>query len=133
MSELIETDEPRRGDLAKLQGIWRTVSVEVDGDPVAAWLFQDARLVIAGDHFALRNPFPDADQRTEGNLRLDAAKVPKELNLTLDAGQTIEEIYEFDGKTLKVCFPTRDGKRPPEFKTTQQSGLSLVVYERESP
>ena len=126
-------DETSQGDLTKFQGIWRTVSVEVEGSPVASWLFQDARLLIAGDHFTLRNPLPDADQRTEGTFRLDAAKAPKELNLTLGEGQTIEEIYELDGNTLKVCFPTRGGKRPTEFKTTQQSSLSLVVYERESP
>ena len=132
MSEPPVTDEACRGDLEELQGIWRTIAVEVDGSPVASWLFENARLVITGDRFTLRNPLPDADQRTEGVLRLDAGKVPKQLKLTLDGGQILEEIYELEGNTLRVCYPIKHGKRPTSFKTTPQSGLSVVVYERVS-
>ena len=132
MSEPHVTDPASRGDMEKLQGIWRTVAVEVDGSPVASWLFENARLVIADDRFTLRNPLPDADQRTEGALRLDAGKIPKQLKLTLDGGQILEEIYELEGNTLRVCYPIKDGNRPTDFKTTPQSGLSVVVYERES-
>jgi uncharacterized protein (TIGR03067 family) len=132
MSEPLSTDEASQGELEKLQGVWRTIAVEVDGSPVASWLFDNARLVIAGDRFTLRNPLPDADQRTEGILRLDGSKVPKELNLTLDGWQTFEEIYEMGENTLRVCYPTIGGKRPTAFKTTPESDLSLVVYEREN-
>lgn len=132
MSETSAADEAGRRELNDLQGVWRTVAVEVDGSPVASWLYENARLVIAGDRFALRNPLPDADQRTEGILELDAGKVPKELKLTLDDGRTFEEIYELDEHTLKVCYPIAGGRRPITFKTTPQSNLSLVVYERES-
>jgi uncharacterized protein (TIGR03067 family) len=132
MSEPPVTDAASRGDLVKLQGIWRTVAVEVDGSPVASWLFDNARLVITGDRFTLRNPLPDAEQRMEGVLRLDASKIPKQLKLTLDGGQILEEIYELEGNTLRVCYPIKDGNRPTSFNTSPQSGLSLVVYERES-
>ncbi len=131
MSEFLVTDEASRGDLQKLQGKWRTIAAEVDGSPVDSWLFENASLVIAGDRFTLRNPQPDADQRMEGVLRLDAGKVPKELKLTLDGGQMIEEIYELEENTLRVCYPIKGGKRPTDFKTTPQSGRSLVLYERE--
>ncbi len=126
------TDAASRADLEALQGIWRTVAVEVDGSPVASWLFENAKLVITGDRFALRNPLPDADQRMDGVLMVDADKVPKQLKLTLDGGQILEEIYELEGNTLRVCYQTKSGKRPTDFKTTAQSGLSVVVYERES-
>jgi uncharacterized protein (TIGR03067 family) len=126
------TVEGSRAELEKLQGIWRTVAVEVDGSSVASWLFENARLVIAGDRFTFRNPLPDADQRMEGVLKLDAGKLPKELKLTLDGGQTFEEIYELEENTLRVCYPIMGGRRPTDFKTTPQSDLSLVVYERES-
>jgi len=132
MSEPPVTDETSREDLDKLQGIWRTVAVEVDGSPVASWLFENAKLVITGDRFTLRNPLPDADQRMEGVLKLDAGKVPKQLKLTLDGGQILEEIYELEGNTLRVCYPIKDVNRPTSFNTTAKSGLSLVVYERES-
>lgn len=132
MPDSLVTAKEGLGDLTKLQGMWRTVAVETDGSPVACWLFQDARLEIAGDHFTLRNPLPDADQTIEGVLTLDATKFPKELKLTLERGQAIEEIYELEENCLRVCYPIGGGKRPTEFKTTPQSGMSLVVYERDN-
>jgi len=131
MSEFQVADKSRGEELEKLQGIWRTVSVEVDGSVVASWLFENARLVIDGDRFTFRNPLPDADQTMEGVFRFDASKVPKELTLTLEGGQIFEEIYELEENILRVCYPIRGGERPMDFKTTPQSGLSLVVYERE--
>ena len=113
MPELPESDEQSRRDLKNLQGVWKTVSVEVDGSSVESWLFENATLVIAGDRFTLRNPLPDAEQRTEGVLRVDAAVVPKELVLALDGGQIVEEIYELENDTLKVCYPINGGNRPP--------------------
>jgi uncharacterized protein (TIGR03067 family) len=132
MSALFMNDEASRNEIENLQGVWRTVSVEVDGSPVADHHFKNATLAIAGDRFILRNPVPDADQITEGGFRVDAATVPKRLFLTLDNGQTIEEIYELDRDTLKVCYPTRQGSRASAFKTTPQSGLSLVTYKRDT-
>jgi len=132
MSEPPVTDETSRGELEKLQGTWRTVAVEVDSLPVSSWLYENATLVIAGDRFTLRNLLPDADQRMEGVLRLDARKVPKELNLALDGGRTFEEIYELEENSLRVCYPIGGGRRPTEFKIAPQSGLSVVVYKRES-
>ena len=43
-----------RVDLEMVQGIWSTAAVEVDGSPLAPWLFESARLVITGDRFILR-------------------------------------------------------------------------------
>ena len=130
MSEPSMSNEASRKEIEILQGVWKTVSVEVNGSPIAHHHFENATLVITGDQFTLRNPLPDAEQMTEGVLRVDAATVPKGLVLTLENGQTIEEIYELDRDTLKVCYPTRQGNRPTAFKTAPQSGLSLVVYER---
>jgi uncharacterized protein (TIGR03067 family) len=131
MPEPSTSDKASRKDLEHLQGAWRAVSVEVDGSPVACHHFENATLVIAGDRFTLRNPLPDADQTTEGVFRVDAATVPKGLVLALDNGQSIQEIYELDGDTLKVCYPIRPGNRPTDFKASPRLGLSVVVYERD--
>ena len=133
MPENLSTDDASRVDLEMVQGIWRTVAVEVDGSPVAPWLFESATLVITGDRFILRNPLPDADERTEGVLTLGAEKVPKELTVALDSGQMIEEIYEVEGNTLRICYPVKGNRRPTAFRTTPDSGLSLVLYKREKP
>lgn len=130
MPDLDVNNEASERELEKLQGEWRTVAVEVDGGAVPSWQFENTRLVVAGNRFTLRNPLPDADQRTEGHLRLDPTKVPKELDLSLDDSKAIEEIYELEGDTLRVCYPVRSGRRPKEFKTAPASGLSIVLYER---
>jgi uncharacterized protein (TIGR03067 family) len=132
MSEPQGINEASRKDNEHLQGVWRTVSVEVDGSPVAHHHFETATLVIAGDRFTLRNPVPDADQTTEGGFRVDAATVPKRLLLTFNNGQTVEEIYELDHDTLKVCYPIRQGGRPTSFVSAPQSGLSVVIYKRDT-
>lgn len=118
-------------ELARFQGTWRTVAVEIDGVPLPAHLYQDARLVIAGNRFRLWNPLPDAGQQMEGSFELDSTKTPKELNLRLDSGQTLEEIYELESETLRVCSSVRGGARPTALSTTSGSGLSLVIYRRE--
>ena len=133
MSEALLTNDASKTELEKLQGIWKTVAVEVDGSPLASPLFEHARLVIAGNRFTLRNTLPDAEQTLKGVFRLDASKVPMEMNLVLEDGQTFEEIFERAGNTLRVCYPIKSGHRPTGFKTTPQSGLSLVIYERDLP
>ena len=132
MSNSSLRDDVGREDLEKLQGIWRTVAVEVDGTSIPSWQFENSTLVIVGDRFILANPQPDAEQRTEGVFKLDARTVPKELNLTLDNGQVIEEIYELKETALKVCYSIKGGRRPKHFNNSPQSGISVVVYERES-
>jgi hypothetical protein len=51
----------------------------------------------------------------------------------LDDGTQMEEIYELNENALRVCYPIKGGKRPTGFRTFPQSGLSLVLYEREGP
>lgn len=113
------------------QGTWRAVAFEADGSPVAPQQYQDARLVIAGDRFTLWNPLPDAEQRVEGTFRVDPSKAPKELDLHLDGGKTVREVYELEGDTLRVCYPVRGGDRPTSLEAGPGSGLALVVYRRE--
>ncbi len=125
-----EPQAARESELARLQGAWQTVSVEVDGAPVPAYQYRDARLVVTGDRFVLANPLPDAGQHVEGSLRLDPTRTPKELDIRLDSGQAFHEVYELEGDTLRVCYPVRGGPRPAALKTAPGSGLSLVVYRR---
>ena len=119
-------------DISRFQGKWRPISVEVDGVAVAKHLFSDATLRVTGNRFVLRNPLPDSEQRIEGTIDVDESTNPKQLTLVLDTGETVEEIYELGPTMLRICYPTRKGKRPTGFATAPQSGLSLVVYEKDA-
>jgi uncharacterized protein (TIGR03067 family) len=102
-----ERPSATESELARFQGTWRTVTVEVDGSPVPHHEYEDARLVIAGHRFTLWNPLSDAGQRVEGSLRVDPTRIPKELDLCLDSGRALEEVYELEGDILRVCYPLR--------------------------
>ena len=114
-------------ELTRFQGTWTAVAVEVDGSPVLAHLYRDARLVVAGERFSLWNPLPDPGERVEGSFRLDLTRTPKQLDHYLDGGRTV---HELDDDTLRVCYRLRGGGRPAALATAPGSGLALVAYER---
>ena len=118
-------------DLKKLQGTWKRISMEVEGnevptDALTSWTatYEDDRLTLSSK---------------EGNYRqaivtLDPSRKPKALN-TWDADgpfadQTVPGIYEIDGDTMKVCFALPGKKRPEEFTTKRGTAFLYCVYER---
>ena len=71
---------------------------------------------------------PGADQRV-GTFRLDGSTSPKSIDI-LEDGETkpVLGIYEFDGKTLKLCMAGRVGTgRPTHFRTKQGTKLVLLI------
>jgi uncharacterized protein (TIGR03067 family) len=122
-------------DGAALQGTWRLASLEVDGRPIAVQdMVPHARLVISGTKYA----FTLDDTRLELTPKLDPAKKPKAIDLTVaegpQKGQTFHGIYKLEGDTYTVCRSTDPGQaRPTAFATKPKSGLMLVVWKRDKP
>ena len=111
----------------KLEGTWKAVAAVQNGQEQ-----NDAgehTLTFTGDTFTVAR---DGETRMKGTFKTDATKKPKTIDWIVkegrNAGKTIVGIYELDGDTLKVCFdPTgRAGDRPTEFKTTADSGRTLL-------
>jgi uncharacterized protein (TIGR03067 family) len=73
-------------------------------------------------------------ERGGGTFTLDPSKTPKQMNVVpLDGplkGETIEDIYEVDGDSLKLCMALPGTKRATEFKSEAGSGLWLFTYKR---
>lgn len=137
---LADDDAKKRAierDTKKLEGSWRTMSVESNGKKLSQDVIKemaDLRLVFKGDTGSIRNK---GKVLSEGPFTIDPTKKPKTLDLEVTKGQRIGStslaIYELDGDTLKACWTSLavDRKRPKEFATKPDSGLLLITYQRE--
>ena len=123
--------DPSKTDVAKLQGAWSIVSVEVEGNPLAMDKLDEARLIVRGEHYSFRLDGIEL----EIVYRLDAGKSPKTIDLTLSEGvhkgKVFRGIYKLDHDRYTICRTTEPEKdRPTEFATRPGSGHMMVVWKR---
>jgi len=122
----------QESDLAKLQGTWALVSVEIDGKALPMDDLKESRLVIKDKEYLFR--FREA--RLDINIKLDSSRTPKAIDLLVvdgpDKGNTYKGIYILDGDHYKICRHTTPGQdRPATFATHPESGLMMTVWRRE--
>jgi uncharacterized protein (TIGR03067 family) len=118
-----------RQELAKFEGTWQTVYVEIDGKPFKGD-FKNDRLVIAGKNYQLTGP----KVKMEGTIKIDPSKNPRHMDTEVTDGdgkgtKTVG-IYELDGQNLMVCYCMVPGDRPTDFSTKGGSSRALVKYKR---
>jgi uncharacterized protein (TIGR03067 family) len=61
---------PPTGDEARLQGTWKVVSLESDGQPAPAEATKGAELIFEGKHYALQG----GAEQYRGTFRLEGVK-----------------------------------------------------------
>jgi uncharacterized protein (TIGR03067 family) len=124
--------EANTGDLAKMQGDWRTVSVIDSGVKVADDEAQTLFRTVSGNQYRL---FRFSKPLTQGTFTIDATKRPKTIDVMPTASKgpakPILGIYEFNGTTLWICNARPGKPRPTDFEPKQGSGNSRVVWEPE--
>ncbi len=125
-------DDEAKKELKALQGTWKVVAAEQDGDPLDRIV--GGVLTIKDNNFAIKTT---GGTELKGDLTLDPAKKPRHINFAHQDGpvkdNTWHGIYELKGDTLKVCYAEagKEKERPSEFKTLRKSGLLLVELKRE--
>jgi uncharacterized protein (TIGR03067 family) len=119
-------DDPKAP--AELQGTWKLVSVEINGESHAPLGGGEPRWVVKGDKILYGG-------EEIIKLTADPAANPKVVDLKFkDPDRTYEGIYVIEKDTLKVCVNAKaDGAkdRPGKFATQDQEGWRLLVFERE--
>ena len=124
--------EANAKDHLAIEGTWRAVSIEVNGNAVNA---DDVRKVTTengrdGEWTLL----VDGNEMAEGTSTIDATATPKTIDFKVtkgnDAGRETYGIYEFTGDTRKICYAEPGRPRPSDFSAPAGSGRILAVFER---
>lgn len=118
---------PEAGDMRKIQGQWRLVKVEANGEhrelPEVTVLV-DRQLI-----FLLQ----DGHKVDPAVFRLGPEKQPKQIDLRAGT-RTKLGIYEINGRLLRICFTAAESpseeNRPTDFATPAMGGRVLMEFER---
>src|SRR5262245_27228027 len=126
-----EPEDAAKKDLAAMEGEWKLVAMKVDGKPVPAEKLASAKLTIRSSNYTLVT----RNKQHEIELKLDARKSPKEIDMTFLDGPNKDRvgkgIYEINGDKLKICrsLDPQD-ERPKDFKT-DKINYFVMVWERQ--
>ncbi|HKB06420.1 MAG TPA: sigma-70 family RNA polymerase sigma factor [Gemmataceae bacterium] len=110
----------------RLQGGWRVVKAELNGESILDPGFRDTGFVFVGDEFIYRT----GDREQPGKYRLDPAASPATLTLATRQGVIMDCIVELTDRQLKLCW-RKLGPRPVTFDTTREPEAVLFVLERQ--
>jgi uncharacterized protein (TIGR03067 family) len=123
-------DELTVKELSKLNGVWAVTSAVNSGHKSEARELKNVRLIIRRKYLEIRR----GKESEKYTLTIDPTKSPKQLTIhrTVDnKTETIPAIYEFDGKTLKMCCTSNGKPRPTQFVSNSENGAELLTFEQE--
>jgi uncharacterized protein (TIGR03067 family) len=128
-------DDPTAKELAKLEGTWTVVKMEINGKSLLEKGKPEPKLLIKDGKVT-----SDTKEAPLGGAELakvfDPSKKPKTVTVALEGSVKFYGIYEVDGDELRICGDGVDtaqeknpeGRRPKEFDSNK--GL-LIVYKRD--
>ncbi|HYT88062.1 MAG TPA: TIGR03067 domain-containing protein [Gemmataceae bacterium] len=113
-----------------IQGTWSVVSGEKEGQKAPEEELKDVRLTFAaGGKLMVKAKNKDM----EGTYKLDSAKKPKEIDVTVDEGGkelVLKGIYLLTKDSLKICLAHPPTERPTEFATQAGVQTMLIIFRR---
>jgi RNA polymerase sigma factor (sigma-70 family) len=135
-----ETSAVTGKELDDLQGEWRMVAAEWDGEEIPTDYLKGRKWVVKGNEITVDALVFEEGRRKPGTsidklrFRLNPGKTPKEIDLTplagISKGTTTPGIYVIEGRRLRVCFVwVGEKSRPKEFATV--AGLAMITLEKE--
>jgi uncharacterized protein (TIGR03067 family) len=121
-------------DAHDLQGEWQRIDFQTRGITVAGmknvrWIIQDDQRI----EFNFGSNWTSQESQTR--FRLDPAASPQQIDFVIHwrdpswKDLTLPGIYSLDGQRLTICTNNK-GKRPTEFKSTNENGNTLSSYQR---
>ncbi|MDZ4687851.1 MAG: TIGR03067 domain-containing protein [Planctomycetaceae bacterium] len=126
-------DEAIKKDRKLIEGTWRVIAVEIDGNKLEGEAARKFSVVNGNDGtWSLRS---DGNEVSKGPSTIDPTMKPKTIDFTPSEGEGKGElhlgIYELGEKTRKLCIAPPGKGRPAEFTSPAGSEFNLVTFERE--
>jgi uncharacterized protein (TIGR03067 family) len=117
-------------DRENIQGTWKVVAMEADGEQAPAEIVAAMKLIFKGDTLTFK---PGEPGFTNYTYKLDPTTKLASVDMTHadgeDKGQTDKGIYFLDGDNLKICMGSPD-RRPKELTS---KSAAMYVLKREKP
>ncbi len=126
-------DEAIKKDRKQIEGTWRIVTLEVNGNKA---MEEDAKkLTVVNGADGTWSLLSEDKEISKGTSTIDPMKKPKPIDFTATEGEGKGNqylgIYELSGKSRKMCFAPPGKERPTEFSSMPGSEHILVTFERE--
>ncbi|MFN0021329.1 MAG: TIGR03067 domain-containing protein [Pirellulaceae bacterium] len=131
-STRVAAEDESEKDLKTMAGDWTPVLMQLNGKKQPEELLKSIKLTIKGDKYNT----VVGKEKDEGTLKLDATKVPREMDITTSVGENkgkaIPCIYEITGDELRVCYGLKVTERPTDFKADEiaKGVVMLITYKR---
>ena len=126
-------DEAIKKDRKLIEGTWRIVALELNGNKSND---ENAKkLTVVNGRDGTWTIFSEGKEVAKGTNSFDPTKKPKTIDFTITEGGGKGNlhlgIYELGEKARKLCFSPPGKDRPTEFTSTLGSEQILVSFERE--
>jgi uncharacterized protein (TIGR03067 family) len=126
-------DEAIKKDRLVIEGTWRIVALEVNGNKTAD---ADARkLTVVNGSDGAWSLHSEGKEVSRGTTNIDPTKKTKTIDIRPTEGGGKDDlylgIYELGENTRKLCFAPPGKSRPADFTSNSGSEHILVVFERE--
>ena len=116
-----------------LDGIWLPVGGELRGQTLPEGSLSKLKLILGDGSYEL---VVDTITVDRGVYELVPQTAPEQMRITgtdgPNKGRTIPAIVELEEETLTICYDLSGENPPEEFKTSADSQLYLVRYQRQS-
>jgi uncharacterized protein (TIGR03067 family) len=123
-----------KGDLKKLQGIWKATKIVYNGDELSDDETGKIKVTIKGTTLTLDAAKKIKSEYAAIKIKLDETTKPKCLDATISAGGqkgvTMESIYKIDGDKLTFCTKVLGMNRPTKFESPGGESIALIEMER---
>jgi uncharacterized protein (TIGR03067 family) len=133
---LVAAEDKDKKDQDKIQGVWETTAVELNGKDLAAdgvkltFTIKGNKASVEGNEEAKRD-------YAAFTFKLDPATNPKCMDMKITAGDQkdtdLEGIYELKGETLRLCIKLGAKERPAKFESPEGQNIALLSLKRAKP